>query len=244
MSRVALALILLTGMLVVPRTHASEDGVRLRVAVAANFRAAFEQLSRELPGDLGVVATYGSSGLLAAQILQGAPFDVFLSADRERPLQLVVEGVAPGQVRPYAVGRVALWTPGVTADPAMVKSNRYTMANPELAPYGRAARDCLESIDLWRPEDNPPVLGTNVSQAFHFVSSGAVDLGFVALSQLVTQQVSEKEMWLCPENIHSPIEQFAVRITDRDEAQRLIAFLIHPDTQLRLAGFGYRPIAP
>jgi molybdate transport system substrate-binding protein len=228
-------------------TSAGDAAESLRVAVAANFRAPFEAITADYPADdapISFTAVYGSSGLLAAQISQGAAFDLFLSADRTRPFELIDRGRAIGPVVTYAIGRVALWTPGRTPDPALVLTERVAIANPELAPYGLAARQCLEQLGYWTRLVSPPVLGTSISQAFHFVATGAVGAGFVAESSLREQGVDLEHRWLCPPDAHEPIAQGAVVLRESTAARAMLAWLTTTAVQRQLAGFGYVPIEP
>jgi molybdate transport system substrate-binding protein len=216
---------------------------QLRLAVAANFRDAYTQISDAYQQRTGVRAdgVFGSSGMLYAQITQGAPFHLFLSADRERPLLLETAGLTAGPVATYARGRLALWTPNHAASPDALAAQRFALANPELAPFGAAARTCLERLGLWRASEANAVYGNNVSQAFHFVASGAVTAGFVAYAQVLGRQVPTREIWLAPDSCHEPIEQGAVVLKSETEpeAARFMAFLLSEEVQQRLETLGY-----
>ncbi|MCZ6618058.1 MAG: molybdate ABC transporter substrate-binding protein, partial [Gammaproteobacteria bacterium] len=167
----------------------SETPERLRAAVAANFREPFAKLSEHYQRSGGdtVQAVFGSSGMLSAQIQQGAPFDLFFSADSERPHDLVISGHASGKPFTYARGRLALWMPGgaqgMAVDPETAVAGRFALANPKLAPYGRAARECLQSMKLWAQARDRAVYGNNISQTYHFIASRGVAAGFIAFSQ-------------------------------------------------------------
>ena len=215
----------------------------LRVAVAANFRDAFDMLSDlyEQQGGSRPEGIYGSSSMLYAQISQGAPFALFLSADRDRPARLVVAGRTAGEVQIYARGRLALWMPGRAATPDALQGGRFAMANPQLAPYGAAARACLEHLALWGENADNAVYGTNVSQAFQFVAARAVPAGFVSYAQLLVQNVPAAEIWLAPPDCHPPIDQGAVVLKGEREAQAaaFLAFLLSEPAQQRLEAMGY-----
>ena len=219
----------------------------LKVAVAANFRAPFAALGADFTKAAGVelVPVFGASGLLATQIRQGAPFDAFLSADLARPQALVDDGLAAGPVRLYARGRVALWTPGRPAAPNALSLGRIALPNPKLAPYGQAAVECLQALQLWRPHRDSLVFGSNVAQVSHFLSSGAVTSGFVALGQLQALAVPAKHYWVCPEHSHKPIDQGAVLLRGRasGRAAAFLDFMTGPSVQERLAELGYAPVA-
>ncbi len=218
-------------------------GEELRVAVAANFRDAYVEVQDLYQQQTGVRpdAVFGSSGMLYAQITQGAPFHLFLSADRERPLQLDAAGLAASQVATYARGRLALWMPNRAASPDALAGERFALANPRLAPYGTAARTCLERLGLWQANQANAVYGNNVSQTFHFVASGAVDAGFVAYAQLLGRNVPAREIWLAPDSCYEPIEQGIVLLKSNTEpeAARFMTFLLNDEVRERLEELGY-----
>ena len=214
-----------------------EDANRaLRVAVAANFRAAFDAVAHGYPRALA--PAYGSSGLLFAQIAQGRPFDVFLSADEARPRALVERGLATSPRR-YAVGRLALLVNHGAPGPGWAsRRKRIAVANPEAAPYGRAAVQVLASLRL----EPRRVVAMNVAQAFHFVASGAVDGAFVAFAQVLAENIAAERYWLVPEIHHEPIEQVAVVVHGGDEAgaRAFLAFLANEKARERIRAAGYR----
>ena len=208
----------------------------LKVAVAANFQAAFAELAAHYDGEL--TPTYGSSGLLYAHIVQGRPFDVFLSADRARPQALVDQGRAYGTFV-YAQGRLVLLVNAGSPGPAwLTAQRRVALANPATAPYGRAANETLQALEA-APRR---VLGMNVAQAFHFAARGAVDGAFVALAQTLAQQTPAQRYWIVPDDLYAPIEQVAVAIRggNEDAAGALLAYLASADAQARIQAAGYR----
>lgn len=189
----------------------------LRVAVASNFAAPLERIAAEFRERTGhpVELSSGSSGKLYAQIENGAPFHVFLSADAERPELLERSGHAkPGSRFTYAVGRLVLYGEALR-DAAngeeSLRSDRFSrlaIANPATAPYGAAARQALEKLEVWRTLAPKIVRGENVSHAAQFVESGAAELGLVPLSMVVNQP--KDRYWLVPETLHDPILQDGV----------------------------------
>ena len=208
----------------------------LKIAVAANFQAAFGPVAAHYQGEL--TPTYGSSGLLYAQIVQGRPFDVFLSADRARPQALIEEGRAFGAVV-YAKGRLVLLTnAGTPGTVWLTDAKRVALANPATAPYGRAAQETLQALAATPRR----VIGLNVAQAFHFASSGAVDGAFVALAQVLAEQVSKERYWIVPDDLYAPIEQVAVALRGGNEpaARALLAHLASTEAQERIRAAGYR----
>ena len=221
----------------------------LRIAAAANFRIPLTELAGEFERrkGVGVALTFGSSGLLAAQIRQGAPFDAFFSADTERPGALVGEGLAIGPVTVYAQGRVALrMSPGLpvrtTGSAPDFGAGRIGIPNPELAPYGAAAVQCLKRLGVWEQLRDRLVFGNNVNQIDHFLESGALHSGFVALSQLAGREIPPRFYWTCPADFHAPIDQGAVilsRARHPATARALLQFMTQPATRTRLLRMGY-----
>lgn len=227
---------------------AERTGEEVHVAVAENFVLPFREIAREFEAETGhrVVATSGSTGMLYAQIAAGAPFEVFLAADAERPRRLVDEGLAVAGSRfTYARGRLALWSPGreIADGPALLAGGDFAhlaMANPATAPYGLAARQTLETLGVWPAMEAKVALGSDVGQAYQFVITGNADLGFVSRSQL--DKESEGAAWLVPDTLHAPIEQQAVLLAAAagDEAATdLLAWLRGPEARRVLERFGY-----
>jgi molybdate transport system substrate-binding protein len=220
------------------------------VAVASNFykpllklKATFEETSKHK-----VIVVSGSSGKLFAQINQGAPFDIFLSADIERAKQLEINGVAiKGSRFTYAYGVLVLWSNNTKIYPvngAIAHQNNWqniAIANPQFAPYGKAASDFIEAKKL-NLEKGRIVFTENISQTFHLVSSGASDLGLVAMSQIIDQNIinnSPESYWAIPANLHRPIEQQAILIKSTPAAIQLIDFLKSSKAQGMIKRMGY-----
>jgi molybdate transport system substrate-binding protein len=206
----------LAALLLVLFASANAVAEPLHVAVATNFaptcRAIAEAFSAATQHEL--VISEGSTGKLFAQIENGAPFEVFLSADAARPRVLEERGHSvTGSRFVYALGRLALWSPreGFVRDESVLRGDAFqhlAIANPELAPYGAAARDVLQRLGLWERLQPKLVRGEDIGQTFHFVSTGNAELGFVALSQLTPDRGGSR--WLVPPNLYVPIEQQAV----------------------------------
>ena len=224
------------------------DG-QVRAAVAANFTAAAREIAaafEDATGD-GALLSFGSTGQLYAQILQGAPFDVFLAADEARPELAEREGLAvPGSRRTYAVGRLVLFSteaervsgPDALRDPGL---RRIALANPALAPYGRAALEAATALGVEDVVRDRQVIGTNVSQAHQFVRTGNAELGFLALSQVARS--TDGSRWLVPEQLHAPIRQQAVLLEagrDNPAAARFLDFLGSATAREILRRHGYR----
>ena len=241
-------LCLLIGLLGVAGQCAADE---IRVAVATNFVGAMEALVERFQATSGhtVLVSSGSTGGHYAQIKNGAPFEAFFSADTERPRLLESEGVAvPGSRFLYAVGRVALWSkrPGyVDADGKILETGDFlhlSIANPELAPYGAAAREVLIERGLWDLLQPRLVTGQDIGQAYSFVQTGNAELGFVAWAQLKrpNDQV-DGSYWLIPDALHQPIEQEAVLLRDVPAARALLEFVKGPEGREIIRSYGYGP---
>lgn len=228
---------------------AAAEPSEARVAVAANFREAALGIGSEFERATThrVAYSFGSTGQLYAQILQGAPFDAFLAADQIRPGELVERGLAvEGSQFTYAVGRLVLYS----ADPVFVTGREtlaerrflnLAIAEPALAPYGSAALEVLRRLRRYEQVRDRIVHGLNVAQAFQFVQTGNAELGFVALSQVV--RLPSGSRWDVPEKLHSPIAQDGVlleRGRDNPAAQAFCDFLDGSAAGAILARYGYQ----
>lgn len=223
------------------------------VAVAANAAEVVEALAVEFEQESGhrVTVTVGSTGKLYAQILHGAPFDIFLAADQERPRLLVEQGLAvEDSRRTYAVGRLVLWSPdpAVAVDGEVLRGGsfrRLALANPDLAPYGAAARETLQELGLWENLRPKIVVGENVGQAFAMAASGNAELGFVSLaSALSPRHGREGSYWEIPEHLHTPIRQDSVlldRARNNQAARDFHEFLNTPRARETMESFGLEP---
>lgn len=238
--------------------------------MAANFAPAAREIAAAFEAETGhrVLPGFGATGQLYAQIVQGAPFEVFLAADSERPALAEEAGLAvPGTRFTYAVGRLAL----VSREPDRIRGpeslrtpeiTRLALANPATAPYGRAAVETLRALGF-DPGSAPfrLVQGTNVGQVFSFVHTGNADAGFVALSQTIDPTIpptiprtllrphpppgrpSAGSRWIVPETMHAPIRQQAVllrRGEDQPAAAAFLRFLRSAPVREMLARRGYR----
>lgn len=209
----------------------------LRLAVASNFHTALAAIEDGFPGKIN--ATYGSSGLLYAQIVQGRQYDVYLSADRARPTALVEAGKARTPVT-YAIGRLVLLVNHDQPGPAWLRAQgrRVAIANPDTAPYGRAAAEAMARLGI-APKR---VTALNVAQAFHFSASGAVDGAFVALAQIAARDIPTERYWIVPEELHAPIEQVAVVLEGANEsaAEAFLEYLGSAETQALIREVGFQ----
>jgi molybdate transport system substrate-binding protein len=224
----------------------------VQVAVAANFAAPMQIIAESFEKDTGHKArlAFGSTGRFYAQIRNGAPFDVLLSADDETPAKLVQEGAAEAASRfTYAIGSLVLWSakPGfVDATGDVLRRGAYgklALANPKTAPYGRAAIETLTRLGLMATAQPRFVQGENIAQTYQFVSSGNAELGFVALSQVMKDgKVTEGSAWVVPAELHEPIRQDAVLLTTgrgNAAARALLEYLKGDKAKTAIRAFGY-----
>ena len=246
---------LLAGLLIV-LIGASASADPLRIAVAANFQDTFEAVmaaySKQSPDK--IEGTYDATGLLYTQIVNGAPFAAFFAADGERTEQLVANGRAKATSRfVYAIGRLALWTPGAPAqspsDWLMDPQHRIAIGDPQNAPYGLAAKQTLTSMKLWDQVQGRLVTGNSVAQAMQFVESKTASGGFVAQSQLTSHYKGKPpatDVWLVPLNMHSPIVQEAVVLNTpaADRAQAFLTFVASDAGRALIEANGYAVLAP
>jgi len=222
----------------------------LRIAVAANFAVVAQQLGRQFEAQSGHVVTLvsGSTGKHYAQIRNGAPFDVFLAADVKRPQLLEQQQkIVAGTRFTYALGRIVLWSAIdtlVDAEGAVLEHGAFrhlAIADPDLAPYGRAAREALIALGQWTRLERRIVRGKNISQAFQFVSTGNAELGIVAVSQVLAGGNSRRgSTWIIPESLYAPIRQQAVLLRDQPAGRSFLKFLCSEAarTVIRANGYG------
>jgi molybdate transport system substrate-binding protein len=240
-------------LLLLPAASFAAD--QLSIAAAANLSFALGDLDTQFQRtepETHVTVAFGASGSLVAQIENGAPFDVFLSADMDFPAALIARGGAEkDSLTKFAVGRLVLWTTrpqievasvaGVVQSPAVQK---LAIANVKSAPYGRAAQQALMKLGLWTDTQPKLVVGENISQTAQFVETGNADAGFVAMSLVLSPQLKDRGKWIeVPPDLYAPLDQGAVitqRGRDNAAAKRYLDFLRSPAAQEILARFGYR----
>ena len=243
------ALLILIALNLAPiQAHAFEE---LRVAAAADTQFALPQIVAAFERHTGekVSISFGSSGNLSAQIQSGAPFDVFLSADTDYAKKLVDGGFANADsLYEYAQGKLVLWVPGNSnLDPSrglktllLPQVKRVAIANPQHAPYGRAAVAALEKSGIYGAISSKLVLGESVAQAFQFVSSGNADIALLSLS-LAEAPTAKGRYWLVPENLYPAIRQSAVVLKNSSHqaaANAFLAFLKTPEAKRIFEKFG------
>jgi molybdate transport system substrate-binding protein len=213
------------------------QGHEIRVAAAADLKFAMSELAADFEKRTGtsVSVTYGSSGNFFSQIQSGAPFDVFFSADIEYPKKLEAAGLAEsGTIYEYALGRLVIWTPvdskldvakqgwGILLD---VSVQKIAIANPEHAPYGRAAVAALKKAGIYESVKARLVYGENISQAAQFVQSGNAQAGILALSLAVSPAMIDGKRWEIPADMHPPIVQAALVLKNAKNKEATLNFL-------------------
>jgi molybdate transport system substrate-binding protein len=222
---------------------------KVAIAAAADLNFALEKVSREFRAahpDVDLAIAYGSSGNFYAQIRNQAPFDVFLSADVEYPRKLVEEGIgARNSLFVYAVGRIVVWVPASSPlDPSTAlratSVRHVAIANPQHAPYGRAAEAALRSMGVYDSVERKLVLGENVAQTLEFVQSGAADVGIVALSLALAPPVrGQGRYWEVPATAYPKIEQGGLILKESKAARELRAFLLGAGARRILKEYGF-----
>ena len=205
------------------------------VAVAANFTAPMQKITAAFEQETGhrVTLAFGSTGRFYAQIKNGAPFEVLLAADDETPAKLEQEGLGiKGSRFTYAVGQLVLWSPQadmVDAQGQALKTGRFNkiaLADPKLAPYGLAALETMTGLGVLASLRPQWVLGENIAQTYQFVSTGNAQLGFVALSQVLTDgRIAQGSAWVIPEQLHTPIRQDALLLRQGQAKPAALALL-------------------
>lgn len=242
---ICIASLMLSVVLLAPQAL----GEGLRVAVASNFIPPARALSELYEKQTGHSVTLipGSTGKHYAQIVQGAPFQVFLAADLERPQLLEGRGLTvPGSRFTYALGKLVLWSPRadlVDSQGDVLKRSDFrhlALANPRLAPYGEAAQAVLAARGLWQPLQNKMVRGESIGQAYQFVASGNAELGFVAYSQVYSPgQPFEGSVWKIPAELYPAIEQQAVLLEDTEAARGFLEFVASAQGRNLIREYGY-----
>lgn len=222
------------------------------VAVAANFTKPMTDIAEAFEKTAGHSAklSFGSSGKFVAQIENGAPFEVFLSADDKAPAKLEQSGFAVANSHfTYAIGKLVLWSATanlVDAQGEILSKGGFkhlALANPKLAAYGAAALEVLKNKNLLNKLQPLFVQGENIAQTYQFVSTGNAELGFVALSQVIDNgKISSGSAWQIPENLYTPLHQEAVLLKkgeDNPAASALMQFLKSPEAKAIISKYGY-----
>lgn len=240
-----LALAAFLALALAPLARAAE----VPVAVAANFTEPAKEIAAAFKTATGneAVLSFGASGQFYTQITRGAPYQVFLSADVDRPLKAEQDGVGvPGTRFVYATGKLVLYskTPGLVDERgAVLKSGRFqkiAIADPAAAPYGSAAVQTMQKLGVYGPLKARIVQGSSITQAYQFTETGAAEVGFVALSQVIGAPGGSR--WTVPESLHKPIDQGAILLYAGDKnpaARAFLTFLRGPQAKAIILRYGY-----
>ncbi|HME84331.1 MAG TPA: molybdate ABC transporter substrate-binding protein [Roseiarcus sp.] len=241
------AIVAAFGALLASLAPLAEAG-QTNVAVAANFTEPAKQIAALFKQKTGhdAILSFGASGPFLAQITHDAPFQVFLSADEDRPKAAIDAGLAVRQsLFTYAIGKLVLWSKVVDVtrgDEALKKAefSKISIANPDGAPYGTAAIETMKALGVYDALKGKIVQGNSIAQAFQFVDTRNAEVGFVALSQLFG--VTDGTRWEVPQSLYSPIRQGAVLLKkgENDEASKsFLEFLKGPEARGIVGKFGY-----
>lgn len=244
--------LILTCVLSYSQITAAEE---ITIAVASNFLTPMKAIVQAFEANTGhkVNVAYSSSGKIFAQVNFGAPYHAFFSADQDKPSRLVDLGKAIQSTQfTYAIGKLVLWSPDPTAingTPLPLQASTFrklAIANPKLAPYGHAALEVLNQLDLTTNTRPKWVMGENIAQTYQFVATSNADLGFVALSQVAKDnQFTQGSGWIIPENLYSPIKQDAVILEKGKNSQataELFRFVQTQTGKTLIESFGYETV--
>ena len=240
-------LVALFGLLLLQQGWA-QGGKEVKIAVAANFTepakeiaAAFEKATGDKP-----VLSFGATGQFYAQIVQGAPFEILISADKATPAKAVSEGHAvAGTAFTYAIGKLVLYSKasGRALGEATLKEGKFekvAIANPATAPYGAAAVETMKALGVYDTLQAKIVQGNNIGQTFQFIDTGNAEVGFVALSQVIFAKDGSR--WIVPANLYAQIAQDAVLLktgSGNEAANRFLAYLKGADARAVIEKYGY-----
>ena len=228
------------------------QAAEVSVAVAANFTAPMRKIAQTFEQETGhqAILSFGSTGNFYAQIRNGAPFHILLAADDETPIKIEKEGLGVAASRfTYAIGKLVLWSkqPGFVDDKGEIlrsgQFQRIAVANPKLAPYGAASLETMTQLGVLQALQPKFVQGENIAQAFQFVATENAQLGFVALSQVMTNgTIAQGSAWIVPSSLHAPIRQDALLLVkgkDNPAATALMNFLQSNRSRLVIRSYGY-----
>jgi molybdate transport system substrate-binding protein len=218
------------------------------IAVAANFTEPAKEIVQLFQGSTGhrAILSFGATGQFYTQIIQGAPFQVFLSADEKTPKKLADDGQAiADSLFAYAIGKLVLFSTNatlVTGEQTLrdAKFSKIAIADPATAPYGAAAIETMKALGLYDTLASRIVQGVNIAQTFQFVDTGNAELGFVALSEVITRQGGSR--WIVPANHYSPIRQDTALLrsgANSEAAKAFLAFMKGPEAAKVMEKFGY-----
>ena len=225
---------------------------KITVAAAADLKFAMDEIvtvfNSTHPGN-EVEVVYGSSGKFHTQIHQGAPYDIYFSADIGYPRELVKKGLASSEVTPYAVGRIVLWSNSMDATKMTMDSltdqkiTRIAIANPKHAPYGKRAEEALRTAGLWDKLQSKLVFGENIAHTAQFVQTGNAQVGIIAQALAINPELAKKGgYYLIPEKMHQPLDQGYVitkRGRDKPLAKTFAAFMNSKQARVVMTKYGF-----
>lgn len=225
---------------------------KINIAAAADLKFAMDEIVMQFkasnPAD-EVEVIYGSSGKFNTQIQQGAPYDCYFSADIAYPNELAKNGFASSKVKPYALGRIVLWSASLEANKMTLNNltdqniQHIAIANPQHAPYGKRAEEALRATGLWHKVESKLVYGENIAQTAQFVQTGNAQVGIIALSLALSPALASKGgYWLIPDYLHQPLTQGFVitkRAKDSALAKKFADFMASKPTRATMEKYGF-----
>lgn len=240
--------ILLISLLILSCSNSKERP--LRIAAASDLKFALDSIARIFSENEKTPfpdITYGSSGKLFEQIRNGAPFDLFFSADESLPEKLHIEKLTNGNPKLYGVGRLVIWSKKINPETEGIRSlmnpslKKISMANPIHAPYGKKAKEFLINIEIWDSIQPKIVYGENISQAAQFLSTGAADAGIIAFSIAKSESMQKLQgnYFLIPDSLHSPLRQSFVALLSTEIHPKSVPFhnFVLSDTAQKILRF-------
>lgn len=246
--KLMLHLLLLIAMLFSSAAHAE----KITIAAAADLKFALQEIAstfRQANPGKTVEVIYGSSGKFHAQIQNGAPYDLYFSADIAYPLALHKAGLAASEVIPYAFGRIVLWSNNQDASKLTLNSlnapdiRRIAIANPRHAPYGKRAVEALQAAGVWTKAEAKLVYGENIAHAAQFVQTGNAEVGIIALALALSPELAKQgSYWLIPDTLHAPLEQGFIitrRAAGNALAQRFAEHMRGPEARAVMTRYGF-----
>lgn len=235
-------------LMVAPAAYAE----KITVAAAADLKFAMDEIVtsfRKIQLGHEIEVVYGSSGKFHTQIQQGAPYDLFFSADISFPRELAKQGLSMYDVKPYAVGRIVLWSAGMDATKMTMASlvdpkiTKIAIANPKHAPYGKRAEEALRASGVWEKVRSKLVFGENIAQTAQYVQSGNAQVGVLALSLVINPELSKQGgYYLIPENLHKPLEQgfIITRLgADKPLAKKFADYMVSKQARAVMTKYGF-----
>lgn len=242
-------LLLLTGLLL---TASAARAEKILIAAAADLKFALDEIAAEFrqnrPDDT-IEIVYGSSGKFFTQIQQDAPYDLYFSADIGFPKQLAQNGFAASEVKPYAVGRIVLWSATLDASKLTLENltdssiKRIAIANPKHAPYGKRAEEALRSTGMWSAVEPKLVYGENIAHTAQFVQTGNAQIGIIALSLALNPELTRQGgYYLIPDTLHEPLAQGYIitkRAADNTLANRFIEYVDSKPARKVMTRYGF-----